>query len=131
MKLKNARRKKARKLAKRGRGEFRPIDMAANPHPEWMTRAFSNNYYVVMVQDNAPTTKGPAIKAMVQAHDNLPIKNHWKEMQRIKNEIFGEETMAIEYYPPESKLLDDHNIYWLWVFPQGTIPEWIPNANLR
>jgi hypothetical protein len=43
-------------------------------------------------------------------------------MQRIKNEIFGPETWAVEYYPSQSKLQDIHNIYWLWIYPGEVLP---------
>lgn len=87
-----------------------------------MTRAFVNNRYIVMIQDAKQTTHGAAICAMVQTVDDQPIKNHWRELQRIKREIFGD-VMAIEYYPTEHDLIDDHNIYWLWIFPEGVIPK--------
>jgi hypothetical protein len=79
-----------------------------------------------MVYDNSPVSTGTAIRVMVQKHDDTPILKHWSEMQKIKNEVFGEETTAVEYYPPKSKLIDDHNIYWMWIFPDGVLP--IPYA---
>jgi len=78
-----------------------------------------------MIFDNVITTKGPATKALIQRHDNAPIPGHWREIQNIKNEIFGKETVGIEYYPAESNLLDTHNIYWLWIFPPGVLPLYI------
>lgn len=104
--------------------EFKAIkieDFASAPH--WMTRAFANNKYIVMIDDNALTTKGFAIRAMVQSVGDTVIPNHWRVLQDIKNEVFGREVMAIEYYPKESRLIDDHNIYWLWIFPEGILPE--------
>lgn len=101
---------------------FKMVDLSNKPHPEWMTRSYHNNRYIVMIDDNAKTTQGEAIRAMVQTLDDEPIVNHWSEMQRIKNEIFGEETMAIEYYPASSELTDTCNIYWMWIFPSGVIP---------
>ncbi|MGR9527665.1 DUF7694 domain-containing protein (plasmid) [Priestia megaterium] len=44
---------------------------------------------------------------------------HGKEKQRIKNEIFGEEYTAIEVFPKESELVDEANMYHLWVLPKG------------
>ena len=117
------RKSKAKQLFKKPRGLFEPIDLNENPGPSWMTRAFMNNRYVVMINDKAHLSDGViAIKAMVQRHDNQPIPNHWREMQLIKNEMFGDETTAIEYYPPQSQLVDDFNIYWLWVLPEGVLP---------
>jgi hypothetical protein len=79
-----------------------------------------------MVYNNSLVSTGTAIRVMVQKHNDTPIVNHWSEMQKIKNEIFGEETTAIEYYPAKSQLIDDHNIYWFWIFPEGVLP--IPNV---
>ena len=90
--------------------------------PPGMTRAYGNNRFVVMIFDDAPTSHGPAIRVMVQAANALPIPDHWKTMQRIKNEVFGEETVAVEYYPAMSQLLDIHNIYWMWIYPAGVLP---------
>ena len=87
-----------------------------------MTRAFRNTRFTVMVYDNSLVTTGTAIRVMVQKHDDTPIVKHWSEMQSIKNEIFGEETTAVEYYPSKSQLIDDHNIYWFWIFPNGVLP---------
>lgn len=75
-----------------------------------------------MVYDNSPTSAGDAIRVMVQKHDDTPFVNHWREMQNIKNKIFGEEVMAIEYYPAKSQLIDDHNIYWMWIYRNGVLP---------
>lgn len=102
--------------------EFYEINMNECQHPHWMTRAFRNNVYTVMINDNSDTTHGRAIRAMVQKHNDMPFLNHWFEMQKIKNEIFGKEVTAVEYYPKESELENSHNIYWMWIFPEGVLP---------
>lgn len=113
----------ARKEFKKPVTKFEQIDLAKAPFvPKGMTRAYRNTRYTVMVYDFEPTTKGTAIKTMVQKHDDMPILHHWSEMQKIKNEIFGEETTAVEYYPAQSKLIDVHNIYWFWIFPNDQLP---------
>lgn len=43
----------------------------------------------------------------------------WAEKQRIKNEIFGKERIAVEVFPEESKLVDEANLYHIWVLPEG------------
>lgn len=122
MKIKD-RKSAAQEAFKKPAGKFEPCDLELITRiPPGMTRAYRNNRYTVMIFDNKKTTAGQAICALIQRYDNEPIKGHWREMQNIKNEIFGEETMAIEYYPAESRLLDTHNIYWLWIFPAGIIP---------
>lgn len=106
-------------------GEWKEVDMSKANHPDWMTRSFINNRYVVMIGDEIKTTKGFAIQALIQKHDDSPIKNHWSELQKIKNQIFGEDKTAIEYYPAVNDLIDDYNIYWLWIFPEGVLPSMI------
>lgn len=123
------RKKEAKRLFKKAPGEFTPVDLStASSVPGWMTRAYKNNRYVVMINDREQMTKGvTAIKAMIQRHDNKPITGHWKELQRIKNELFGKEVTGIEFYPAESQLIDDFNIYWLWILPEHTLPIYIRN----
>ena len=113
---------------------FNAIDLnecAISTLPPGMTRAFRNNRYTVMVFDNSPTTHGPAIRAMVQNHQDTAISFHWRELQKIKNELFGPETIAVEYYPKESELTDLHNIYWLWIYPQGVLPVPVFSVSLQ
>lgn len=117
-----ARSKIADNLLKQPEDSFIEIDLSKQNPPKWMTRAFRNNRYTVMINDHALTSKGPAIRAMVQNHSNTRILHHWSEMQRIKNEIFGPEATAVEYYPAESKLQDTHQIYWMWIFPPDVLP---------
>lgn len=120
---KRQRRLAAQKLYKQVEGDFEQCDLSRVSFlPKGMTRAYRNNRYTVMVFDNSPVTTGAAIRIMIQKHDDTPILNHWSELFRIKNEIFGLETVAIEYYPAKSDLIDDHNIYWLWIYPPGVLP---------
>lgn len=45
----------------------------------------------------------------------------WHEMQRIKDEIFGERATAVEIYPPKSDIVDGSDMFHLWILP-GAIP---------
>ncbi|MBC7282626.1 hypothetical protein [Hoeflea sp.] len=49
------------------------------------------------------------------------IRPTWPEAQRIKNEIAGPETTAVEVYPPQSEVVDQADMYHLWVLP-GRLP---------
>lgn len=117
MNKQRARKSVAKKLLSKPKGKFEQIDLSkSNFIPQGMTRAYKNNHYVVMVYDDSLMSNGVlATKAMVQRHDDNPLTRHWREMQSIKNEIFGDEVLAVEYYPPESELVNDKNIYWLWI----------------
>ena len=116
-----AQRAQAEKLLKKPAGKLEPIDLSTRNAPDWMTRAYSNNRYVVMIDDNARIKGITAIKAMVQRHDDKPIPGHWRQLQNIKNELFGAEAAAVEFYPQESLLEDVANIYWLWVIPPEAV----------
>lgn len=121
---KRQRRLAAQKELTKGSPVFEPIDLAkASKIPPGMTRAFRNNRFTVMVYDGVPTTHGPAIRAMVQKHDDTPIDRHWRTLWDIKNEIFGFDAVAVEYYPRLHDLVDKHNIYWLFIYPNGVLPE--------
>lgn len=120
---KRQRRIAAKEEFKQPVSEFVELNLSESPFvPNGMTRAFRNNRYTVMIYEKARVSTGYAIRAMIQRHDDKPIPNHWSEMQKIKNKVFGEEIMAIEYYPAQSELVDQHNIYWLWLFEKGEIP---------
>ena len=54
------------------------------------------------------------IHLSVKTHDKEPIRD-WRDMQRIKNELVGEEHEAVELYPAESRLVDTANQYHMWV----------------
>ena len=48
----------------------------------------------------------------------------WREMQRVKNELVGQENEAVELYPAESRLQDEADQFHLWVFkdPSARFP---------
>lgn len=124
MNMQKERLKEAQRLFKLPPGKLEQVDLTNVKFiPRGMTRCFRNNRYTVMVFDNHLTTHGTAIRVMIQKHDDTPITFHWREMMKIKNEVFGEETIALEFYPKKSELIDDHNIYWMWIFPEEQFPK--------
>jgi hypothetical protein len=78
-----------------------------------------NNIYTVHVEgcDVAPPM-GPVAWLSIKRNDRQIIHD-WRELQRIKNEIMGEECEAVEIYPAESRLHDTANQYHLWCFAPG------------
>lgn len=46
------------------------------------------------------------------------IRPSWPEMQRIKDEIAGQDATAVEVYPPHSEIVDQADMYHLWVLPE-------------
>lgn len=42
----------------------------------------------------------------------------WWEMQRIKDELAGPDAMAVEVYPPAAEVVDEADMFHIWVLPQ-------------
>jgi len=77
-------------------------------------KVFQNNKYIVQCFLGRTKLGIPVTKAMIRRSDAQPLRS-WQEMQRIKNEVFGEEAEAFEMYPKVSELTDVANLYWMWV----------------
>lgn len=123
MKIKESRFKAAKLAFRLSPGALEEVDLTECAFiPQGMTRALRNNRYTVMIYDDQLTTHGRAVRVMIQKHDDTPIAFHWKEIQAIKNEVFGTGVTAVEYYPQESEVIDDHCIYWIWIYPHGVLP---------
>jgi len=45
------------------------------------------------------------------------IRPSWYEMQRIKDELAGEDSTAIEVYPPRAEIVDGADMFHIWVLP--------------
>lgn len=52
---------------------------------------------------------------------NESALHDWRDFQRIKNDLVGEEWEAVELYPAESRLVDPSNRFYLWCFPPGVL----------
>jgi hypothetical protein len=47
----------------------------------------------------------------------------WAVKQKIKDQIFGYQAAAVEVFPPKDELVDNANMYHLWILPEGfTLP---------
>ena len=58
----------------------------------------------------------------IKRHDREPMQD-WRVLQRIKTEIVGAETEAVELYPAESRVVDTANQYHLYAFIEcGLLP---------
>ena len=75
---------------------------------------WENSVYLAM----ATVRQGHVKFIQVQRQDGKAVRD-WRDMQRIKNQIAGEEIDAYELYPPESELADSGNTYWIWCYPPG------------
>ncbi|HGF7409603.1 TPA: hypothetical protein QFT53_000878 [Enterococcus faecium] len=82
-----------------------------------MDRGYTDGSFAVLVRTVETEEYGPVLHAAIRNIENTDIP--WREKQRIKNELFGEEREAIEFFPKMSELIDEANMYHLWVFPSN------------
>lgn len=56
-------------------------------------------------------------RVTIGRHDNQPVEgpNGWYDLWSIKNQVLGEEAMAVELYPPLSLLVDGQHQRHLWL----------------
>jgi len=73
--------------------------------------AWSNNIYVVLIRPFADETS--TIHMAIRTASQL--EPPWRDLQRIKNEICGPEATAVQVMPPESELIDEADMYHMWV----------------
>lgn len=73
-------------------------------------------FYCVMIRTIIVPEWGKVEHAAIRNTPSTDIP--WAEKQRIKNEIFGKERVAFEVFPKESELVDEANMYHIWVLPE-------------
>lgn len=85
--------------------------MMNEPSEVWM-----NDRYVVIVKrfDGQRAVRVLSVRRTDRGPD-IP----WRDLQRIKSQLAGEEIEAVELYPAESRLVDTANQRWLWCLPPG------------
>lgn len=78
----------------------------------------SNGLYHVMARRLEAEAEGmPAgLHLSIRRNDRKPIRD-WRHLQRIKNELAGEDWEAVELYPAEDRKVDMANQYHLWCWP--------------
>ncbi len=81
-------------------------------------RAAENGVFIVMMRETDAGVWGPLTHAWVRTASEA-VDLTWAEKQRIKDEVFGRERVAVEVFPPRSELVDASNLFHLWVFPIG------------
>ena len=81
-------------------------------------RFFHNTHYYVMCFEQK-SDWGTIDHLMIADRKGRKSDDHWQFLQRVKNEIMGEERLAVEVYPPVTQLINQVNAYHLWVLPEG------------
>ena len=78
--------------------------------------AWANDLYAILCRP-VHTEIGDVIHCSIRTASNL--EPPWRDKQRIKNELFGEDRVAVEVMPAASKLVDEADMYHMWVLPEG------------
>jgi hypothetical protein len=84
-------------------------------------KVYRNSRYQVALRDCGDGPFGPMVHLSIKRIDRLPIRD-WRDLQRIKNELVGEDAEAVELFPMEKRTVDTSNQYHLWVFPEFEFP---------
>lgn len=111
-----------RKDAKRPFGPFKKKEISrfheGRPRGiNWREECYLNNRYSIQISDDE-TSWGTVVHLWIRRHvDGMP--RSWSDLQRIKNEIVGEERVAVEVFPPEFELTDEADMSHLWVLPEN------------
>lgn len=102
---------------RRRSGDWGPWERVENPHrfgPGWLGQVDhvkKNKVFSVLIRD-----VGSAIHLGVSSLSGERPTFH--EMQRIKNELAGQDVTAVEVYPPHAELVDDADMFHLWIVPR-------------
>lgn len=121
-------RSSARHATGRTREPMRPVDarriaaLRAELAPGgWVAevdRAWENGWFVVLGRVQA-SPAGDVLHLAVRTLASGPIG--WADLQWVKDQVAGPERCAVEFYPERSRLVDDADMYHLWVLPRGTV----------
>ncbi len=100
---------------------FKALSPLARQEVEQDTVYLNHMYQVnVRTMENAGPNGADLTMLSIKLRSKEVVKD-WRHFQLIKNQLCGKESLAIEVFPPESKLVDTANQYFLWVFPDDTL----------
>ena len=106
-------------FARRGADELR-AQIVGRPGG-WLRevdQVWSNGWLVVLVRRIEHTALGyPVEHAAFRTASQSELC--WREKQRMKDVLFGNDRMAIEIFPRKADLIDAADMYHLWVLPAG------------
>lgn len=77
---------------------------------------YDNELYVVIIV-TLMTSWGAMQHVAIRRKDQQATT--WDEKQKIKNELVGEASRAIEVYPPAKDVVNQAPLGHLWVLPKG------------
>lgn len=87
--------------------------------PADISHCFANGVFAVLVRPIASPIGEVLHLAIRTVTSREPS---WSDLQRIKNELIGAERHSVQIYPRQSRLVDEANMYHLWIMPEGFEP---------
>lgn len=99
---------------------------------EKVHRVVHNDLYMVIVRlliNSGEAAWPDMIWLSIRRNDRATIRD-WRHLQRIKNELVGEEFEGMEMYPAEERLVDAANSFHLFVVDDPTF-RWPWGYNYR
>lgn len=98
-------------------------------HQLYTQKAIKNKIYSVRVQRWRSTELNildheTALRFSICRIDGKPIRGaHWRDIQQIKHDAGYGDYWACEWYPPDERVIDPANVYYLTLFPHDhTLP---------
>ena len=88
--------------------------------PSSIIEGWRDNHFAVWVS-HEPSAWGVVTHLWIRRHTGEARRPSWKEAQRIKDTIVGWERVAVEVFPRRVDIVDQANMYHLWVLPDGVI----------
>ena len=101
-------------------GEWEHLDLPPNAiRPTGWTSTFRlihrNSVFAVLDRMDFSGARHLAVTSL------SGIRPTWPEMQRIKDDLAGPGATAVEVYPPRDEIVDQANMYHIWIVP-GPLP---------
>ena len=108
--------------------KFQPAYYPAE-HNELLTKlgmnkdreSWRNSRYQVDLEFMEHPEIGRYVMIGIKDHERT-ARHDWRDFQRIKNELVGEQYDAVEVYPAEDKLVDTANQYYMFAFLDLRLP---------
>jgi hypothetical protein len=89
-----------------------------DPTIRWLPYSYVNNRYSVQLSAVRTEQFGEVLHLWIRRHVNKPARS-WTDLMRIKDELIGEERVAIEVYPAAEDVVDQAHMTHLWVLGEG------------
>lgn len=108
---------------KHRRPAWTPFELGTPATDPMGGRIFINSRYQINLRGIFTNIEpfGPTVEMSLKRRDKEPIFD-WRDIQRIKNEVFGDQIYMVQVFPPEKYLVDTSNQYYFWVFLEYEFP---------